>query len=37
MTRTGKRELLEAVRPRYLRASRTGKSRFLDESVATVG
>jgi hypothetical protein len=37
MTKIGKRELLEAVRPRYLRASKAEKSRILDEFVATTG
>jgi hypothetical protein len=34
MTNQGKRELLKAVRPRYLKASRAQKSRILDEFVA---
>jgi hypothetical protein len=37
MTRKSKRELLEAIRPRYLRASKADKSRILDEFVATTG
>ena len=37
MTGTGKRELLEAVRPRYLRASKQEKTRILDEFVANTG
>jgi hypothetical protein len=37
MTGTGKRELLEVVRPRYLRASKPEKSRILDELVANTG
>lgn len=34
MTNQGKRELLKAVQPRYLKASRAQKSRILDEFVA---
>jgi len=37
MTKNSKRELLEAVRPRYLRASKADKTRILDEFVATTG
>lgn len=37
MTGTGKRELLEAVRPRYLRANKQEKTRILDEFVANTG
>lgn len=37
MTRDGKRELLEAIRPRYWRASRAEKTRILDEFVANSG
>jgi hypothetical protein len=37
MTKIGKRELLEAIRPRYLRASKTEKGRILDEFVTTTG
>jgi len=37
MTKNGKRELLEAIRPRYLRASTTEKTHILDESVAITG
>lgn len=37
MTGTGKRELLEAVRPRYLRAHKQEKTRILDEFVANTG
>lgn len=37
MSRQGKRELLEAVRPRYLKASRAQKGRILDEFVAATG
>lgn len=35
MTRNSKRELLEAIRPRYLRASKAEKTRILDEFVAS--
>jgi hypothetical protein len=34
MTRNGKRELLEAIRPRYLRANTTEKTHILDQFVA---
>jgi hypothetical protein len=37
MTKNGKRELLEAIRPRYLRASMTEKTHILDEFVAITG
>jgi len=37
MTKIGKRELLEAIRPRYLRANKAEKARILDEFVATTG
>jgi hypothetical protein len=37
MTRNSKRELLEAIRPRYLRASKAEKTRILDEFVASTG
>jgi hypothetical protein len=37
MTRNGKRELLEAIRPRYLWANKADKARILDEFVATTG
>ncbi len=37
MTNQGKRELLKAVRPRYLKASKAQKSRILDEFVAATG
>jgi hypothetical protein len=37
MTKNGKRELLEAIRPRYLRASTTEKTHILDEFVAITG
>jgi len=37
MTKQGKRELLEAVRPRYLKASKAEKTGILDEFVAATG
>jgi hypothetical protein len=37
MTNKGKRELLKAVRPRYLKAGKTQKGRILDEFSAATG
>ena len=37
MTSKAKRELLEAIRPRYLRANKAGKERILDEFCAATG
>lgn len=37
MTKKGKRELLEALRPRYLKASKEGKAKILDEFIAATG
>ncbi len=37
MTKVGKRELADAIRKRYWRASKKQKSRILDEFVATTG
>ena len=37
MTPRSKRELLEAIRPRYLRASKAEKTGILDEFVANTG
>lgn len=37
MTRQARRELLKAIKPRYLKASRTEKGRILDEFVAVTG
>jgi hypothetical protein len=37
MTKQTKRELLKAIRPRYLKASQTAKGRILDEFVAVTG
>ncbi len=35
MSQRSKRELLEAIRPRYLKANKSEKTRMLDEFVAT--
>ena len=37
MSQRSKRELLEAIRPRYLKANKAGKHRILDEYVAATG
>ena len=37
MTRTSVEELVEAVRPRYVKANRSQKSQILDEFVAVTG
>jgi hypothetical protein len=37
MTSKSKRELLEAVRPRYLRANKSEKAHILDEFCAATG
>lgn len=37
MSQRSKREMIEAIRPRYLKASRAGKEQILDEFVATTG
>jgi hypothetical protein len=37
MSQKSKRELIEAVRPRYLKANKPGKKRILDEFVACTG
>jgi hypothetical protein len=37
MTGNSKRELLEAIRPRYRRANKKDKPRILDEFVAIAG
>ena len=37
MTSKSKRELLHAIRPRYLRANRSGKATILDEFCAATG
>ena len=37
MSQRSKREMIEAIRPRYLKASKAGKEQILDEFVATTG
>ena len=37
MSHRSKREMIEAIRPRYLKASKTGKEQILDELIATTG
>jgi hypothetical protein len=37
MSQRSKRELLEAVRPRYLKAKKVEKTRILDEFIASTG
>lgn len=37
MSQRSKRELLETIRPRYLKTNKTGKERILDEFVAATG
>lgn len=37
MSQRSKREMIEAVRPRYLKATKTGKGQILDEFIATTG
>jgi hypothetical protein len=37
MSQRSKREMIEAIRPRYLKANKTGKEQILDELVATTG
>lgn len=37
MSQRSKREMIEAIRPRYLKANRTGKEQILDEFVAITG
>jgi len=37
MSQKSKRELLETIRPRYLKAKKAGKERILDEFVASTG
>jgi hypothetical protein len=37
MSQRSKRELLETIRPRYLKANKSGKGRILDEFVAATG
>jgi len=37
MSQRSKREMIETIRPRYLKASKAGKEQILDEFVATTG
>jgi hypothetical protein len=37
MSHRSKREMIEAIRPRYLKANKTGKAQILDELIATTG
>jgi len=37
MSQRSKREMVEAIRPRYMKANKTGKEQILDELVATAG
>lgn len=37
MSQKSKREMIEAIRPRYLKASRAGKHKILDEFIETTG
>lgn len=37
MSHRSKREMIEAIRPRYLKASKEGKAQILDEFIATTG
>ena len=37
MSQRSKREMIEAIRPRYLKANKTGKEHILNEFVATTG
>jgi IS30 family transposase len=37
MSQRSKRELIEAIHPRYLKANRAGKTQILDEFIATTG
>lgn len=37
MSQRSKREMIEAVRPRYLKATKAGKKQILDEFIATTG
>jgi hypothetical protein len=37
MSQRSKRELLETIRPRYLKAQKSGKALILDEFVAATG
>ena len=37
MSQRSKRELVETIRPRYLKADKAGKEHILDEFIATTG
>jgi len=37
MSQRSKREMIESIRPRYLKANKTGKAQILDEFIATAG
>jgi hypothetical protein len=37
MSQRSKREIIEAIRPRYLKANKAGKQQILDEFIATTG
>lgn len=37
MSQRSKREMIEAIRPRYLKANKAGKAQILDEFIATTG
>ena len=37
MSQRSKREMIEAIHPRYLKANRAGKTQILDEFIATTG
>jgi hypothetical protein len=37
MSQRSKREMIEAIRPRYLKANKAGKVQILDEFIATTG
>lgn len=37
MSQHSKREMIEAIRPRYLKANKAGKEQILDEFIATTG
>jgi len=37
MSHRSKREMIEAIRPRYLKANKSGKEQILDELIATTG
>jgi hypothetical protein len=37
MSRRSKREMVEAIQPRYLKASKAGKQQILNELIATTG